>query len=296
MTELVLGPPQEYDIKKEMIEIGYFLAFAVFASLFSVIFVGLVQQAFTEAKFKDIYLFYGPFLFFLVGILALKIIEVYSKGEKAEVVIHDTKTLPAFIGKVFTFVNKPILLILSSIVVTGWISFLGAAFNIFFFPAKQSTQQLTEFANFWSYIEPAVTVESFLLFFIIGMELTILTLIFRKLKISNKILYTIASLIIFSVINGFLWMNLHRIRYGATEGSMLYTFFFGALGTFLTLALGSVIFFWVWHYTNNGFLALKLVYGKEIFLSFSVIGLIILTIITIYFIYRFYKKGEKIEK
>jgi hypothetical protein len=285
---------KEYDLKKESIELGVALIFAILSSTFTILVVGLVLKGFTEKQFLDQFLFYAPFFGFMLGAVAIKVVEMFSKGKYADIVLHDTKTAPAFLSKVFPFLNNAGILFLVSFTITGWLSFLGAAFNIVFFPIKQTlqAQQLTPFSEFLSYIEPAVTQESWMLFFVIGIELTILLNIFNKLQVKNKTVYSVIAIVLFTIINGYFGRGIHNLRYTADEGSLIYSFFFWGVGTFMTLALGSIIFFWTWHYNNNGFLALKLVYGKDIFLAVSIIGLILITIVT-YFAIRYYYKRRK---
>lgn len=95
------------------------------------------------------------------------------------------------------------------------------------------------------------------------------------------------------VLMGLLWMGFHSIVYSNSESSLVITFLFGFVGTFLTMLFGSLIPFFLLHFINNTSLVLTdLVTRSEDLKFIVIISWVILTGITI-FISRQRKKNKK---
>jgi fumarate reductase subunit D len=93
-----------------------------------------------------------------------------------------------------------------------------------------------------------------------------------KDKSSAMFTYFALAIIIGCSIIALLWSGLHRIVYGGSEVAILSTLIFGFIGSFLTLASGTFIPFWIWHIFNNVYARLsQLVPANEDIIFISVI-------------------------
>ena len=99
-----------------------------------------------------------------------------------------------------------------------------------------------------------------------------------KFKLGQGAYWIIGFFIVAPTI-GAAWMGFHSIVYGASEVSLFATFLFGWLGATITIALGTWIFWYVWHFWNNIFARLRdVVEVNEDVVFLSIIALVMLLI------------------
>lgn len=133
----------------------------------------------------------------------------------------------------------------------------------------------------------------FTLFFLLGLNAFLCTILIKDRKIRLLIFFMVAILFI-APLMGYIWTQYHSIVYGNSEAKQISTFIFGFAGTELTIFTGIAIWWLIWHFINN--LVLKLLevvsFKEDIALVFGFVLFIIL--LTYLFIeYRWYKKKEK---
>jgi len=115
-----------------------------------------------------------------------------------------------------------------------------------------------------------------------------------KLKLGLGIFFTIGFIII-SPLMGLLWVGYHSIVYGASEAALFATFMFGTIGSMITLATGTFIYWLIWHFMNNFILKLipYVAIKEDLVLILAVIWFIILVSYVSFEIYFYNRKKKK---
>ena len=74
------------------------------------------------------------------------------------------------------------------------------------------------------------------------------------------------------ILMGLTWLSLHGLIYGNDESKLIGTFIFGFVGSLITWLTGILIFWWIWHISNNAFIKIQeLILIKEDILFVSII-------------------------
>lgn len=272
-----MGEDTNYNVKNEVLEIAIMTAVLILWSSVGLVLTGFIGGGFTEIEFTRFWGFYAPFIAFYFGIIALKVGEIITKGKWFKQPIHDTLRSPAVGGK-SRIINNPFKLGMVSLIIAGWLSFWGTTQETIFAPTRIAGQQATKLAAIFGGIEPAVTMETLFMMFVIGAMWSIAMIIINKLKLDRKIWIPIFGfLIILGVM--FTGVGIHKLRYSETEGALISTAFFWGISGASNVLTGSAIPMFVYHVTNNFFAALKAEFARGVFLAYSFGTMIFITAI-----------------
>ena len=251
--------------------------------------IGTAFGGFEQLSVLDIYfqktLVYTLFLIIgLLIIISLVVAKLIKPDSPASYIIHDPKNayLPNIKG--FRWLNSFRRTFLVAIILFPIIGLLSITTNTFFTGLPQTEFQVTNAGKVAFETEPASTSETIFFGAIMFLLLTLFKWLQKKFNWSNNT-FLLMSMFFISIIIGLLGIGYHSIRYEGQERNILAVFGFFSIGTFLTISTGSLIFWWIWHISNNFFGILKILFAKEsILLITSLILFIILIIIIIYFI------------
>lgn len=234
-----------------------------------------------------IYLVIFALLIIVFGIM--KFYEYNTKGLSAQTLLHDPDKPFAFLAKTSDFVRNPLKLVLISILLFSWYSFIISQLPQTAFvgktgvPILKAPQQIYESGRILSFVEPAATVETWLyLVLFMGFGLTGVWFLSKK----NKKIYSFLVYLILIPLAILFMVQLHKLVYGGQDIANAQVGIFWGFGTFITLATGSIFPFWVWHWFNNLYSGLAITYSSEkyliiasiiqILMTFAVIGLLFL--------------------
>jgi hypothetical protein len=167
-------------------------------------------------------------------------------------------------------------------------------------PQQSIMQQLSPSGNvFFQTFIPAFA-ETFLILFLFFLIMGFIGWLISKTKLENNIkliAFFFIAILIVSPIIGFSWMKLHSVVYGNSDIKSTNTFIFGTTGTAITVITGTSIPFYVWHITNNLFLAIvtySTIKEDVIFISLSIWAILLFIYIAIEILsYRWRKKHKK---
>lgn len=277
-----------FDKDRELKELMFLFIYVFFFGVFIPSFAGLFLLGFEMQEFVSAFTFYNAFLFSAIVIFAIKLVELGSKGKWADAIVHDPDQKPAIFGKFKTFKNLFRLIIASLIFfsILGLVCTLTTTdeVNTFFVPIPEymkilPQQQIMPAGDLLLSTEPAAIAET--MFFICIFSI-ISTIILNITKKRNRVwLISTFTAILISGTGG--WILYHTLKYGGQEASLLAVLFFGFFGTLITLLSGSFIPWHIWHFTNNFFGRLAMLYANDVILIWSSVVLIFLVLITISF-------------
>jgi hypothetical protein len=278
-------------IKKEYAEIGGFIIYGIIATIILPLFVGFALGGFEESfvsgravQFGDFLLSYLIYYIFIVGALiglpVLKMRELIltergehpanqSKPEMFNVaIIHD----PAQDGALYNLLegsfrknpmrwtNNPFKLFFGSLIFFGIIGIMQSVYSFSFVGVpQQALQQVTKLGSIIFAIEPPAFAETLLILVVFSILLSVVGYFTSKWNLGKGAYYFGGVLMSFVV--AILWVGLHLLVYGNLDSALIYTGIFGFTGCILTLLFGSFIPFYVFHLTNNLFVALGSVYS-----------------------------------
>lgn len=164
-------------------------------------------------------------------------------------------------------------------------------------------QQVTPFMEVYFTAEPPAYAETgtmlFVFLLMMGSVSYFTSKFIKDRKLAIFVYFVIGFLIICPVI-GLLWSGFHNIVYAGSDQAKFATFVFGWLGSTLTLAFGSYIFWYLWHFWNNIFARLSDVVPSNedaVFLSilYITIFMVLYFGIEIYAWRRKHKKQNQLE-
>ena len=297
-------------IKKEYAEIGGFLVYGIIATIVIPLFVGFSLGGFESSfvsgrpiQFGDFLLSYIIYYIFIVGALIgvsiLKVRELIltergehpanqSKPEMFNVaIIHD----PEQDGALYNLLEgqfkrnpmrwslSPLRLFFGSLIVFGILGIIQSRLSFSFVGIPQQTlQQVTKLGSIIFSIEPPAFAETMLILFIFYCLLSVVGYFTSKFKWGKGAYYFGGFLMAIVVALG--WVGLHLLIYGNLDSALIYTGIFGFTGCILTLLFGSAIPFYVFHATNNLFVALGKIYSgtqADIYL-FSILAIFLIIV------------------
>ena len=225
----------------------------------------------------------APLVGGILVILFLKIVElIQGKKQTINAVVHDPTQglLKNFhIGNFYPLKN------IFTTVLTGMIIFIpfglvGVVNNTWFGVGIPSViQQATPGAKLIDSIEPATSSESFIFLTIMSLFNSLIFYLSIRFK-WNKTLQWVLLLIPGFFLFGFLGLNYHKLVYGGQELALLFVFFFWGLGALITFATQSIILFYEWHYFNNLFLAMNILFANDIVIIYT--GIIYALILSLF--------------
>ena len=144
-------------------------------------------------------------------------------------------------------------------IIFGFLGILSLTFpqaQVIGIPTNSVLQQVTETTQVMFAVEPASFSETGTMLFIFSLLMGIVAYFVAKFQLGIGVFFLIGFLFISPLI-GLLWTFWHLAVYGASSSSLFFTFIFGWIGSTLTLAFGSVIFWLNWHTMNNLFAKLR---------------------------------------
>jgi len=132
----------------------------------------------------------------------------------------------------------------------------------------------------------------FILFFLMGV-VAYFTSKYIKDKKMAKITFYVIGFALIAPLMGWFWRSLHNIVYGSSDASLNAAFFFGTVGTWMTLLTGIFVFWLMWHFFNNLFIKLlSAISIKEdiTFIAWASWGVLLLLWITVEVLKRRWRK------
>ena len=155
----------------------------------------------------------------------------------------------------------------------GWLQ-TGTGFQ---FVGTPQLAQVTPVSEVLLTSEPASFAETNLMILVLSIIMSELAWGISKIG-GGKVGYFLIGSLIVPLIIAFLWAGFHRIVYGNNEAALATTFLFGLIGSFLTVAFGSFIPWYTWHFFNNAFVALASVslFREDLLLVFAILWIIAL--------------------
>jgi len=316
-------------IKQEVGEITAYLLLGMVMTIVIPIFIGLAMGGFAESfepgralEFGDIlttYMLYYIFIIVaLIGLPVLKIREMFitDKGEHpanqskprlfSVGIIHDPKQdgllYNAFDGLGFEEKKNPmrwsnsyLRMFALGILIFSIIGIFQLFTNFSFVGLPQQVpQQLTSFGKTFFSAEPPAFAETGLILLVFMLLLGLGAFLSSKFNL-GKIGYYFMGFVS-AIISSFIWLGYHSIVYGASEAALIYTWIFGFTGCIMTLLLGSFIWFYLFHFANNFFIALgeqAIIREDTIFLAVIGVAIYTLIYISIEVLWWRYKKKKK---
>lgn len=320
--------------RSELGEIGLYIFLVIFVAFIAPILIGFIGKAFSESfvqgqpltfgSYLANYTIYIPFLIVAICLIFFPIMRlIYLKRNE-----HPAEKKPMGFMRIFTvsYIHNPeesgLWELSNSLGYKKKRNFMGWAINVFrvliisilvfglygilqvahpqltvsAVPQLQ-LQQFSQSAEvtFGSFV-PAIAENGFILF-IFFILLGIGAYFSNKLNFGKGGYYSIG--IIACIVVAFLWRGLHGLVYVNSELSLWVTFFFAFVGCLITLLVGSLIPFFVWHVMNNVFVKLSelITLKEDIMLVAGIIWfLIFLVWISIELLYSKYKKKKQAQQ
>ena len=162
---------------------------------------------------------------------------------------------------------------------------------------QQVPQQLTDAGKVFFSAEPPAFAETGLILLVFMLLLGIGAWISSKFKLGKIGYYTMG--VVSAIISSIIWLGYHNIVYGSSSVAMTYTLVFGFVGCLMTLLLGSFIWFYLFHFANNFYIALgNQAIIREDTILFAIIGIAVYTLIYVsaeVLLYKYKKKKAPIE-
>jgi len=239
------------------------------------------------------YIFLALFAFAFIQYFVSKNIFPYKYVGWAKVFIHDTNDGLIGISPLGKYVNRYLTLsnIIHFSVIFGLIMGLYAVNSNTFFTHLPATEfQVTNTGKLILSAEPAASAESVLMILVASMILGF-GLWYIKIKgysESTKYLVYLATPVVMTL----LWTLIHLARYGAQESNLLSTAIFGFLGSTMTVFLGTIIPWWIWHFFTNLLLKAKELFSSQSVTIAIVIFLIVYIILAIFIKAKAYTKNR----
>ncbi len=281
-------------INREAVELIVALTIAVIFAGFIPSALGLWGHGFENPTFQSSFIFYGILLVLgAVIFVGFRVAKIFFNKEDFFTLIHDPEE--AIIPQSINPFKSALVFFLVSLLLATIIGLIGVQKGTFFVSAPQALfplQQVSKLSELYFGADPAATAETVLFAAIMFIIITILNFtLFKNAKGWRKYVY----LILIPLIIGGLGMGYHSMVYGGQEVALTYTFIFWFMGSFITLLFGSIIFWWVWHFTNNLFItARSLAYSKDsILITTILLGVIIYIPVIFYLLRRGLKKKKK---
>jgi len=269
-------------VKQEILEITSFIIFGLVMAIIIPIFIGFALGGFAESFISGRPLQFGDFVVTymiyyimivvaLIGLPILKIREmiITSKGEHpanqsdpkliSVAYIHDPEQDGMFYnltkGKGMKWSLSMFRMFMIFGLFFGGVGIIQVLTNFSFVGIPQMPFQITAFGEVFFSAEPPAFAETMMAIFVFSLLMGLNGWLSSKFR-WGKIGYWTMGLLVCLVVGG-LWMGYHSIVYGSSEKDLLATFIFGFGGSFLTLAFGSWIPWWSWHFFNNIFVKLS---------------------------------------
>lgn len=278
-------------IQHEIKEITFFIIFGLVMAVVLPIFLGFVLGAFEGSfisgrplQFGDILvtylIYYIIILGGLIGLPVLKIREMYltERGEHVAkqsnpspfsvAYLHDPEidgglySLFRYLG--FKGDKNPMRFSISMLrmfvigaLIFGMVGILQTAFpqsQVVGIP--QLPFQVTETVEVLFTAEPPAFAETTLMIFILSLLMGFNAYFVSKTRLPPAMFWFIGFVIICPIV-GLGWMGFHNIVYGNSEAKLLATFVFGFVGSIITIAFGTWIWWYEWHFFNNVFAKLR---------------------------------------
>lgn len=267
------------NFKRVWIFVGFVLLIGFVSALALTVGRGLESAQFFQ-KFQ-IYLVFG--FIGLGGIIVASILDV-GVWDFLIVPLHNPEDslLPKF--KLFV---SPLLLTLFSFIAFFPLFFYAGSKQVFF---SSIPQQVSAFSNTYSdSLLPALN-ENLLMFIPIIVIIGLLGFFFLK-KSRNPVAYNFGLYIVLPFLMGLLWVAFHNLVYADQQSKQLFTFVFGFVGAFLTVATMSFIPWFVLHFVTNFVLSIRDrgLLSSDIFL-FELWAVYFLMVIAFVYFYVNYKK------
>lgn len=225
---------------------------------------------------------FGGGIFIIMSVGISKIIVNNNKklmdkfGWVTKEFIHDPEEAPiGRIKPIANFLSSPINTIFIALIIFSIFSVFGVINQSFFFAQPPIEQQATPTAQLILATEPASTSETIAVIALLMVFDGIIFLIMRKLGASFDN-YLVVSTIMDALFGMLLWLGLHLLRYGGSDLAITSVLFFGFFGALITKVFGTIIFWLVWHITNNFFFQATKLFDSDTILSLTIVGIIIL--------------------
>lgn len=189
------------------------------------------------------------------GILFLFIVNLYNfiNGTRLiKTIVHDPEE--GILGSLKTVRNPWLLLLMTMIIFTVPLYFLGKFSNTFFSAVPFHVQQITTFSNIWAdSVFPALAEN---LFIFIPLCL-VYTWNFKRNYRKNRTGFYAINLLLIPILFAFAWEFFHWKVYGSNEVALLSTFIFGFVGVLATMTTVSFIPWATLHFLTNFMLSLR---------------------------------------
>jgi hypothetical protein len=274
---------ESYAVRKIMVLTG-FIIFGIVMSIGIPLFLGFAAKGFEggfTGEFMSKYVFYYGLVFasilIIISLTVREIILSY-KNKNVEnfrrvtpfstVILHDPmedgllgtlakktskdENKKSWFEKAVRWITSPVRLFLLSVIIFSIVGLGSGLTNTFFVKAPNVEMQATETAQIYFSAEPASFGETMFHIALLALQYGLLLYFCRRINLSFAV-FLMLALLILPVVGGLEWMAMHILRYGARETDLVTTFIFGYVGYDLTIASGSFIPWYVWHFDNNMF-------------------------------------------
>jgi len=140
----------------------------------------------------------------------------------------------------------------------GILQVSNPALNVVGVPTQQ-LQQITVGSDIvFGSVVPAFSENGtfmFIMFFLLGIVAYFTSKFIKNKKLALAIFFLVGFTLI-APLMGVFWSSFHNIVYGNSDASLQAAFFFGMVGTWMTLLTGIFIYWLLWHFFNNLFIKL----------------------------------------
>ena len=326
---------QDEYIKHEGLEIGFYVVLGIIMSIILPLFVGFGLRGFSETfisgrplVFGDILVTYLIYYILIVAALSAIVFPIMNlltirRGEHPATqenpkwwriftvsLIHNPEkgALYTLFRKIGMGRRKNIVrwtLSILNMMVVGTLVFGALGALSLTVPEAQIVgipvgfqQQITPFTDVIFTAEPPAFSETGTMLFVFMLLMGIVAYFTARFGLGIAFFFAVGFIIISPLI-GFGWLGFHNIVYSASDQARFATFLFGWLGSSMTLAFGTFILWYLWHFWNNIFAKLREIAPANedvVFISWLAWGILLFGYIVVSFIvWRFGKKKKGLE-
>jgi len=238
---------------------------AVVAGIAPFVAIGGLGGIESEAFIEKVQIFWGLLTIGILGFGALYFRSVFKKDKKkfGFAFIHDPDE--GILTKVagFRWARNGFKIFMVSIIFFSLVGLLGVISNTFFWQPPTIGQQFTTGGQLIGETEPASFAESTLDLFVLFLILSFVKWIQFKNKFGKDFFNGIAFTLV-PILMGFWRVAYHFTRYGGSELNLFAVFLPGWLQSYFVLLFGTVIIYYVWHFTNNFFFGMNTLFSDEV--------------------------------
>lgn len=270
----------------EIKEICWLVVYVTFVVGILSLFFGLGAGGFERSEILQKNIFYiGYGVFFLIGVVAFKVLGIVYFGKKNKevegTILHDPSQ---GILRKLTIFKHPFLMTFFSIVFFGMLGWLASKYQVFFSDIPKYEMQFTKGADLFFSVYPASPSETLGSIFLISALGFFLGYMVMKGKLKS---YWLPIMLIpgGAIISMMYGIINHAARYSGSDIAMSSVAVFWFVLGLITTISGSVIPALIMHDANNFFVRFSQLFSSEVvaFVTFTILGILMALFLLVWF-------------